>query len=139
MSVAATERVAGNERKGYYNTAQNAKAQATNPHEREVSSQLVLRNVNTEDSLSKSQEKKKKLSTLRLNTKLILPKHQGNATASTIDSICKKECRSLETVDQYHWHYAKKCKNKLKRCLAITLFRNYIHHTETPSPWFGEM
>jgi len=34
LSVVATDLVASNERKGYYNTVQNAKAQATNPDER---------------------------------------------------------------------------------------------------------
>jgi hypothetical protein len=46
LSVAATDRVAGNEWKGYYNTVQNAKEQATSPDEREVSSQVMLRNIN---------------------------------------------------------------------------------------------
>jgi hypothetical protein len=126
FSVAATDRVEGNERKGYCNTAQNAKAQATNPDEREVSSQLALRNINIADSMSL---RKKNCQPSYLNIKLILPKHQGNATASNIDSICKKDCRSPETVDQYHWHYAKKRKNKLKICLPITLLRNHTHHT----------
>jgi hypothetical protein len=36
LSVAATDRDAGNERKGYYNT-QYVKAQATNPDDRERS------------------------------------------------------------------------------------------------------
>ena len=49
LSVVATDRVTSNERKGYYNIAENAKAQATNPDERE-------------DSLPESQ--KEKLSTL---------------------------------------------------------------------------
>ena len=52
LSVAATDRVTGNEQKGYYNTIQNTKAQATKPGEREVSSQLVLQNINVEDRLS---------------------------------------------------------------------------------------
>jgi len=34
LSVAATDLVAGNERKGCYSAVQNAKAQATNPGER---------------------------------------------------------------------------------------------------------
>jgi hypothetical protein len=42
LSVAATDRVAGNERKGYYNTVGYTKAQATKPDESEVSPQLVL-------------------------------------------------------------------------------------------------
>ena len=71
MSVAATDRVTGNERKGYYNTVQNAKAQATNPDERELSSQLVLHNLNIEDTLSESQ--KEKLSTLLLKHQAYLP------------------------------------------------------------------
>jgi hypothetical protein len=33
LTVAATDRAGGTERKGYYNTVQNAKAQATNPDE----------------------------------------------------------------------------------------------------------
>jgi len=64
LSVVATDRVAGNERKGCYNTVQNAKAQATNPDEREVSSHLMLQKINIEDNLSESQ--KEKLSTLLL-------------------------------------------------------------------------
>jgi len=64
LSVASTDRVAGNEWKGCYNTVQNAKAQATNPSEREASSQLILQKINIEDSLSESQ--KEKLSTLLL-------------------------------------------------------------------------
>ena len=62
LPVAAADWVAGKERKVYYNTVQDAKAQATNPGEREVSSQLVLRNINIEDRLSESQ--REKLSTL---------------------------------------------------------------------------
>jgi hypothetical protein len=38
LSVSSTDRVTGNERKGYYDTVQKAKAQATKPDEREVSS-----------------------------------------------------------------------------------------------------
>jgi hypothetical protein len=74
LLVAATDRVAGNERKGYYNTVQNAKAQATIPDEREVSSQVVLRNINIEDSLCETQ--KEKLSTLLL-------KYQAHFTKKT--------------------------------------------------------
>ena len=122
LSVAATDRVTGNEQKGYYNTIQNAKAQATNPGERQASSQLVLQNINIEGSLSL---RKKNCQPSYLYTKLILPKNQGNAAASNIDSSCKVECRSPETADQYHLHYAKKCKNKLKKCLPIILLRNH--------------
>jgi len=74
LSVAATERVTGNERKGYYNTIQNAKTQATNPGEKEFSSQLVLQNINEEDSLSL---RKKNCQPSYLNTKLILPKKKN--------------------------------------------------------------
>ena len=38
LPVAATDRVAGNEWKGYYNTVQNAKAHATNPDDRKARS-----------------------------------------------------------------------------------------------------
>jgi hypothetical protein len=64
LSVAATDRVAGSERKGYYDTVRYAKAQATKPDESEVSPQLVLQPINIEDDLSESQ--KEKLSTLLL-------------------------------------------------------------------------
>ena len=127
LSVAATDRVEGNERKGCYNTVRNAKAQATNPRERGVSSHLMLQKINIEDSLLESQ--KEKLSTLLLRYQVHLKKNQGNATASNIDSSFKVDCRSPETADQYHSLYAKKCKNKLKRCLPITLLRNHIHLT----------
>ena len=46
LAVASTDRVAGNERKGCYYTVQNAKAQATNPSEREASFQLILQKIN---------------------------------------------------------------------------------------------
>jgi hypothetical protein len=75
LSVAATDRVAGNERKGCCNTVQNAKVQATNPDEREVSSQVVLRSINIEDSLSESQ--KEKLSTLLLRYQAHFTKKPG--------------------------------------------------------------
>jgi hypothetical protein len=62
LPVAATDRVAGNERKEYYNIVQNAKAQATIPDERKVISKPVLQKINIDDTLSESQ--KEKLSTL---------------------------------------------------------------------------
>ena len=111
LSVAATDQVAGYERKGYYNTVQNPKAHATKPVEKEVSSLLMLQKINIEDSLIVT---KKNCQPSYLNTKLILPKNQGNATAWNVDSSCKVECRSPERADQYHLHYVKKCKNKLK-------------------------
>jgi hypothetical protein len=52
LSVLSTDRAAGGERKGYYDSVQNAKAQATKPDEREIRSQLVFQNINVEDSLS---------------------------------------------------------------------------------------
>jgi len=61
LSDAATDRVVGNERKGCYKV-ENAKAQATNPGEREVSSQLNFQKINIQHSLYESQ--KEKLSTL---------------------------------------------------------------------------
>jgi hypothetical protein len=57
LSVAATDRVAGNERKGYYDTVGYAKAQATKPDESEVNPQLVFQNINIEDDLSESLKK----------------------------------------------------------------------------------
>jgi len=75
LSVTATDQVTGNKRKGYYNTIQKAKAQATNPGEREVSSQLVLQNINIENSLSKSQ--KEKLLTLLLKYQIHFTKKPG--------------------------------------------------------------
>jgi hypothetical protein len=71
LSVAATDRVAGNERKGYYDTVERAKAQATKPDECEVSPQVVFQNIKIEVDLSESQ--KEKLSTLLL-------KYQNNFT-----------------------------------------------------------
>jgi len=126
LSVAAIDQVTGNKRKGYYNTIQKAKAQATNPGEREVSSQLVLQNINIENCLSKSQ--KEKLLTLLLKYQLILPKNQGNAAASNIKSSYKVECQSPKTEDQYLLLFAKKCKNKLRTCLLITLLRDHTHY-----------
>jgi len=75
LSVAATDRVTGNERKGYYNTVQNAEAQATNPCEKEVSSHLMLQNIKIEDSLSESQ--KEKLSNLLLKYEVHFTKNPG--------------------------------------------------------------
>jgi hypothetical protein len=58
LLVAATDRVAGNERKGYYNSIQKVKIQDTKLDEEEVESQLVPRNVNVENRLSEHQEDK---------------------------------------------------------------------------------
>ena len=71
----ATDRVTSNERKVYYNTVQNAKAQATNPGEKEVSSHLMLQNIKIEDSLSESQ--KEKLSNLLIKYEVYFTKKPG--------------------------------------------------------------
>jgi hypothetical protein len=108
LSVAATDRVVGNERKGYYDTV--GCVHATKPDGSEVSPQVVFQNINIEDDLSESQ--KEKLSTLLLKYQAKIPKSEENATASNIGSSCKGECRSPGTADPYHLHYVKKCKNK---------------------------
>ena len=96
-----------------------------NPDEREVSSHLMLQKINIEAFCLSL--RKKNCQPSYLNSKLILPKNQRNATPTNIDSICKMECQSPETADQYHSLYAKKCKNNLNKCLPITLLRKSPH------------
>lgn len=58
LSVKATGRVAGYERKGHYGTIQTPNPESRNMDEDEISTQLLLQDINLQDSLSEAQKAK---------------------------------------------------------------------------------
>ena len=56
LSVSTKDRVAGNERKGQYDTGQDAKSKTIKPDGREVNRKLMFQSIDMENSLSESQK-----------------------------------------------------------------------------------
>jgi hypothetical protein len=101
LSVSTTEHVAGNVRKGYYDTGQNAKAQAAKPDDGEVSLKLAFQNINVENSLSESH--KENLLALILQYKKHFTKKPGKCNCFEYRFLLQGGVPQSPTVDPYHF------------------------------------